>query len=123
MDVIQLNHSGINGGAARAAYRIHHALRQSGVDSLMWVDSAAAGDWTVQGSAPKLQKELVKLHPTLGSSLFKPVFKTGKLIIHLPAILPFGRVNALNACDADVMHLNCVQGEMNAFELKGGRVG
>ena len=112
MKVIQLNHSDINGGAARAAYRIHHALRQAGVDSRMWVDSATSGDWTVQGPATKLRKGLAKLRPTLGSSLFKPVFKTGNPIIHSPALLPSGRVDALNASDADVLHLHWVQGEM-----------
>jgi glycosyltransferase involved in cell wall biosynthesis len=110
--VIQLNYSDINGGAARAAYRIHHALRQAGVDSRMCVDAATAGDWTVQGPATKLRKGLAKLRPTLGSSVFKPVFKTGNPIIHSPAILPSGRVGALNNSDAEVLHLHWVQGEM-----------
>ncbi len=112
MKVIQLNYSDINGGAARAAYRIHHALRQAEVDSRMWVDSATSGDWTVQGPATKLRKGLAKLRPTLGSSVFKPVFTTGNPIIHSPAILPSGRVGALNNSDADVLHLHWVQGEM-----------
>lgn len=110
--VIQLNHSDINGGAARAAYRIHHALRQEGVDSRVWVDSSTSGDWTVRGPATKLRKGLAKLRPTIGSSMFKPVFKTGNPIIHSPAMLPSGRVDALNNSDADVLHLHWVQGEM-----------
>lgn len=112
MKVIQLNYSDINGGAARAAYRIHHALRQAGVDSRMWVDSATSGDWTVQGPATKLRKGLAKLRPTLGSALLKTVFKTANPIIHSPAILPSGRIAALNNSDADVLHLHWVQGEM-----------
>ena len=112
MRVIQLNQSDINGGAARAAYRIHHALRQAGVDSRMWVDSATSGDWTVQGPATKLRKGLSRLRPILGNSLFKPVFKTGNPIIHSPAFLPSGRVDALYASDAEVLHLHWVQGEM-----------
>jgi glycosyltransferase involved in cell wall biosynthesis len=112
LKLILLNHSDIIGGAGRAAYRIHHALRQAGVDSWMWVDSATSGDWTVQGPATKLRKGLVKLRPILGSGVFKPAFKTGNPIIHSPAILPSGRVNALNNSDADVLHLHWVQGEM-----------
>lgn len=112
MKVIQLNHSDINGGAARAAYRIHHALRRARIESLMWVDSATAGDWTVQGHATKLRKGMAKLRPALAGSVFKPVFKTGNPIIHSPAILPSGRVDALNNSDADVLHLHWVQGEM-----------
>lgn len=112
MKVLQLNYSDINGGAARAAYRIHHALRQAGVDSSMFVDSASSGDWTVQGPTTKLRKGLAKLRPTMGSSIFKHVFKTGNPIIHSPAILPSGRVNELNNSDADILHLHWVQGEM-----------
>ncbi len=78
----------------------------------MCVDAATAGDWTVQGPATKLRKGLAKLRPTLGSSVFKPVFKTGNPIIHSPAILPSGRVGALNNSDAEVLHLHWVQGEM-----------
>lgn len=112
MKVIQLNHSDINGGAARAAYRIHHALRQAGVDSRMGVDSAISGDWTVQGPSTRFRRGLAKLRPTMGSVLIRPFFKTGNTIIHSPAILPSGRVAALNNSDADVLHLHWVQGEM-----------
>lgn len=112
MKISILNHSDIAGGAARAAYRIHSALRQAGVDSRMWVDSSTSGDWTVQGPATKLRKGLGKIRPTLGSGFFNPVFKTGNPILHSPAILPSGRVNALNNSDADVLHLHWVQGEM-----------
>ena len=112
MKVIQLNHSDISGGAARAAYRIHHALRYAGVDSKMWVDFTTTGDWTVQGHDSKLRKGFSKLRPTLGGNLFHPVFKTGNKIIHSPAILPSGRVKALNSSDADVLHLHWVQNEM-----------
>lgn len=112
MKVILLNHSDINGGAARAAYRIHRALRRAGVDSRMWVASATLDDWTVQGPTTKLGKGLAKLRPAVVSSVVKLVFKTGNTIIHSPAIVPSGRVAALNDSDADVVHLHWVQGEM-----------
>lgn len=112
MKVIQLNHSDSNGGAARAAYRIHHALRQARVDSRMCVDSSTSGDWTVEGPSTKLHKGLAKFRSILGSSLFKPVFKTANPALHSPAILPSGRVHVLNDSDADILHLHWVQGEM-----------
>lgn len=112
MKVIQLNHSDINGGAARAAYRIHHSLREAGVDSQMWVDAASSGDWTVQGPPTKVKKALAKVRPILGGLAFKPFFKTGNPVIHSPALLPSGRVRALNDSDVDVLHLHWVQGEM-----------
>ena len=49
MKVLQLNHSDSSGGAARAAYRIHNAIRDIGISSKMLVNVAYSGDWTVQG--------------------------------------------------------------------------
>jgi len=112
MRIIHLNHSDINGGAARAAYRIHHALREAHVDSKMWVDVASSGDWTVQGPATKLSKALTKVRPILSGLAFKPVFKTKNPIIHSPALLPSSRVGALNGSHADLLHLHWVQAEM-----------
>jgi len=112
MKVIHLNHSDIVGGAARAAYRIHHALRQIGVDSTMWVDVATSDDWTVKGSTSPLTKAMARVRPALVSRLFKSVFKTGNPILHSPALLPSGRVGALNQCEANVLNLHWVQGEM-----------
>lgn len=111
MKVIQLNHSDINGGAARAAYRIHHALRKAGLDSNMQVDAATSGDWSVHGPTTKLGRGLAKLRPPL-ASLYQLFFRTSNPIIHSPAIVPTGRVGALNNSDADVLHLHWVQGEM-----------
>ena len=48
MKVLHLNHSDINGGAARAAHRIHHSLRGYGIDSQMLVAVGESGDWTVK---------------------------------------------------------------------------
>lgn len=112
MRVIQLSHSDAEGGAARAAYRIHHGLRETHVDSQMWVDRATLDDWTVQGPITKVRKGLARIRPSLGSLAFKPLFITGNPVMHSPASLLSGRVGALNSSDSDVLHLHWVQGEM-----------
>jgi len=112
LSAIHLNHSDISGGAARAAYRIHYALRGADVDSQMWVDVATSGDWTVVGPATKVSKGLSRVRPILGSIVFKPFFKTKNPIIHSPAILLSGRVGKLNNSHGDVLHLHWVQGDM-----------
>jgi glycosyltransferase involved in cell wall biosynthesis len=109
--VIHLNHSDITGGAARAAYRIHHALRASGADSRMWVNQAAAGDWTVEGPSSKRDKALAMFRPQLVRPLVSAL-KTGNPIIHSPSILPSGWVKRINASDADLVHVHWLQGEM-----------
>ncbi len=108
---IHLNHSDIIGGAARAAYRIHHALRSSGIDSFMRVNAATAGDWTVDGPPSKAAKLLAKVRP-LVSGLLTKTLKTGNPIIHSPSVLTSRLSKVLNASDADVVHLHWVQGEM-----------
>ena len=111
MKILQINHSDVNGGAARAAYRIHHALREAGVDSTMWVNVAATADWTVEGPTNKLGKIAVRARPQVASLLTKTL-RTENPIVHSPAILPSNWVKRLNASDADVVHLHWVQGEM-----------
>jgi glycosyltransferase involved in cell wall biosynthesis len=111
MRVIHLNYSDINGGAARAVYRIHHCLREAGVDSRLWVNNALAGDWTVQGPLSKVEKLAGALSERLGSQL-RHLLKTGNPIIHSPAVVPSQWVKRINASDADIVHLHWVQAEM-----------
>ena len=111
MKVIQLNHSDINGGAARASYRIHHALRDIGIDSQMLVNLAASGDWSVQGPTSLWGKTISRIRPQLVTPLRK-LLSTGNPIIHSPALVPSRWSKRLNTSDADVVHLHWVQGEM-----------
>jgi glycosyltransferase involved in cell wall biosynthesis len=111
MKVLQLNYSDINGGAARAAYRIHHALRISGIDSQMLVNVAASGDWTVQGPTSNWAKAMGRIRPQLATP-WRQLLRTGNPIIHSPAVVPSRWSERLNASDADVVHLHWVQGEM-----------
>lgn len=111
MKVIHVNHSDMIGGAARAAYRIHHALRDSGVDSRMLVNIATAGDWTVEGPNGKFSKAMVRLCPII-ASLLNRTLKTGNPVIHSTGIIPTRMHRQLNASDADVVNLHWVNGEM-----------
>ncbi|MFM6862272.1 MAG: glycosyl transferase, partial [Dolichospermum sp.] len=62
-----INTNDINGGAARAAYRLHQGLKNIGVDSQMLVSNKDSDDHTVVGSTSKLSKGIGKLKPTLDS--------------------------------------------------------
>lgn len=48
----------INGGAARAAYRLHQGLRQINIDSQMLVQYKTSSDRTVMSYQNKLEKLL-----------------------------------------------------------------
>jgi len=111
MRVIHLNHSDIVGGAARAAYRIHHALRTSGLHSRMWVNDASAGDWTVEGPRSKTEKAGARIRARAVKPVLKTL-KTGNPILHSLQVFPSAWVRRINSSDADIVHLHWVQGEM-----------
>ena len=115
MKVFQLNYSDINGGAARAAYRIHHALRVHGIESQMLVTVASGGDRTVQGLRGRWSRMVSRLRPHLASPV-RQLLHTGNPIIHSPAVVPSTWPQRLNASDADVVHLHWVQSEMLSVE-------
>ena len=95
MKVSLLNQSDIDGGAARATYRIHHAIRDEGVDSTMLVNRASAGDWTVTAPQDVWSKMRIAGSRYLGFRVGRS-YKPG---MHSPAIVPSGRVNRLNQSD------------------------
>ncbi|CAA9889562.1 Glycosyltransferase [Candidatus Methylobacter favarea] len=111
MKVALINHSDIDGGAARATYRIHHALRRHDVDSTMMVNSAAAGDWTVRGPTTKWEKVVVNVRRPLGGLLNK-MLHTGNPVLHSPAIFSSRWPARLNALNADLLHIHWITGEM-----------
>lgn len=111
MKIFHLSHADIGGGAARAAYRIHQALRDEGIDSTMFVNEAAGGDWTVNGPTGKLNKAFSRIRPHVGNLLVKSL-RTQNGNLHSPAVLSSSWVKRINASDADVVHLHWVQGEM-----------
>ena len=60
MRVMALNHSDTIGGAARAAYRIHCAVREQGIDSILRVNQKVLQDATIQepkGTLAKLKNK------------------------------------------------------------------
>ena len=87
MKVIHLNSHDINGGAARAAYRIHKSLYNFGkknknLDSLMRVIHKESDDFTIVGSPPKgKNKYYLQLLPYL-ARLSRIGFKTNNKSIY-----------------------------------------
>lgn len=118
MNVILLNHSDSQGGAARAAWRIHRALLDDGVTSRLWVDQAAIGDWTVTSHAGWLPKVIRFDRPRLGNALNR-LCKTANRNPHSPAILPSSWPDRINRADSDLVNMHWVNGEMITIEGVG----
>lgn len=116
MKILIVNTSDIQGGAARAAYRLHKALLAEGVDSQMLVQSKASDDFTVLGPQTKFQKAIYKIRPTL-DSLPVQGYKDRTNTLFSPAWLPFsGVVEKINALNPDVVHLHWIAGGMMRIE-------
>lgn len=111
MKVLQLNKTDVIGGAARAAYRIHHALRDAGVESTMCVDRAVAGDGTVEGRTRTREQVIDSLRSHVGY-LVRKRLRTSKSIIHSPSVLPSSWPQRLNESDADLVHMHWVCDEL-----------
>ena len=65
IEPLLISSSDIDGGAARAAYRLHRGLKNIGVDSQMLVQNKQSDDYTVIGPVSKIDKGIGKLKPTL----------------------------------------------------------
>jgi len=106
--VLIVNTYDIEGGAARAAYRLHHSLLKQGVDSQMLVQSKTSDNYQVLTSETKLKKRFSKLRSTL-DGLFVKFYKNRTKTLFSPSVIPFSdvvpRINGLNP---DIVHLHWI---------------
>src|SRR5690554_1820464 len=110
MKVLTVSSSDLEGGAARAAYRLHKGLMRIGVESRMLVQQKISDDFTVLARETKIGKGLAMLRPTLD---LMPVhrYKNRDRSLFSPAWLPFSSaVRAINSSDADIVHLHWING-------------
>lgn len=111
LKILHLNTSDSIGGAARATYRIHAALRDLGVDSTVYVNNAGMGDWTVEGPSSNFDKLMAKIKPRI-SGLLQKLMATDNKILHSLSIFPSPLIKKINKSNVDLVHLHWVQGEM-----------
>jgi len=112
MNVAIVNQSDIIGGAARAAYRIHHALRAYGVNSRMFVDRSISGDSTVIKPVNLLRKIGGFVRPHLDRFIVNSLMSTGNRSLHSSSVIPSGWPKRLNYAEIDLVNLHWVTGGM-----------
>ena len=98
-----------DGGAARAAYRLHRGLRSIGVPSGMLVQSKQGDDPTVFGPESKLGKAAGMVRPHV-DRLPLGLYPRRKPVIFSPALLPDRVAAQVRRLDPDVVHLHWVAG-------------
>lgn len=123
LKILHLSPDENGGGAAKAAYRIHCALKQSNINSQMLVLKKASDDPAIYsinaGIFRKIQRFIYKKLNQLRT-------RTDGLLVTLnPTLHSFGKtsrglVDHLNQCDADVIHLHWIIGMLSIQDI--GRI-
>lgn len=116
MKITLLSYEDGGGGAGRAAFKLHRALRGNGIDSRMRVRAKRTDDPLVSVSKPVVRKVVGKVGSLLTPRLMRLQGKShGGL--HSPAWFPAGIAGELNASDADVLQLNFICGLLSIEEI------
>ncbi len=115
MKVLHLSTNDIFGGAARAAFRLHHGLLESGVDSRMFVQTKYSGDSSVIGSTTQTGRLTAKLK-YLVDSMPAIISRCSRGVTFSPAVFP-DRVTKYAATIApDIIHLHWIAGGFMRIE-------
>ncbi len=110
MNIIHINFADLSGGAARAAYRLHHSLLQLNINSQMRVWSKTSGEPMIHGNSSKAGRMLTEIRSGLGM-MANATMKVSSPARHSINLLPSGWVNSINASDADIIHLHWLGAE------------
>lgn len=114
MKIVHLSQSDIEGGAARAAYKLHKALCEAGIDSHMLVQSKASGTSSV--TTPyntHIKKIIAKIRPLLDRVVLAFFYKKRSRTLFSPSILGFSKIiDEINKLNPDIIHLHWICGGM-----------
>ena len=103
MKVLQLSTSDIDGGAARAAYRLHQGLLISGVDSSMLVRAYESGDDSVV-----VEKTLMTRLGPMMNGLPLRRYKQRSASMFSPQWFPDSLTSRVNALNPDILALHWI---------------
>jgi len=117
MKILMINATDIQGGAGRAAYRLHKSLLEAGIDSQMLVQKKSSNDDTVISlGSNKIQKGINLLRPTLDTLPVK-FYKNRTKTLFSPAWLNFNNIiDKINEINPDIVHLHWICGGMIKIE-------
>lgn len=117
MKILHINTTDIEGGAARAAYRLHKALLKKRLDSQMLVQTKNSDDNTIHTVyKTKLGKACSLLRPFFDALPLK-CYKNRTKTLFSPAWFPFSKVlDRINELNPDVVHLHWICGGILPIE-------
>jgi len=117
MKILIVNTYDIQGGAARAAYRLHKSFLAQNIDSHMLVQNKSSDDFRVlTTSITKIQKNLNKLRRFIDNLPLKP-YKERTKTLFSPAWLGVSNiVDLINEINPDIVHLHWINEGMIKIE-------
>ena len=116
MKPLLLSNEDGGGGAGRAAFKLHRALRAQGVESLLQVRSKTTDSPTVIITLPLLRKAIGRVAAELRPHVMR-IQQSANPTHRSPAWYSLGIVNELNTSEADVLHLNFVTGLLSIEDI------
>ena len=114
--VLHVNTSDLDGGAARAANRIHCALRNIGVDSHMLVTNRREASVHVLRPLSKIQRALHLAKAVAGSRIATCQRTPTNSVVHSINYFSSGLADWINNSDFDIVNLHWLGGEMLSVE-------
>jgi len=104
VNILHLSTSDIEGGAARAAYRLHRGLQQIGVTSRMLVRAKSSGDRTVTA----LKDPITKLGPPLNGLPVQLYSRRDRVNLFSPQWFPDRIQPGVNTLNPDIVNLHWI---------------
>ena len=116
MKILIVNTSDIQGGAARAAYRLHKSLLALHVESKMLVQSKSSDDFTVVSEDRKIAKYFNKIRPVI-DNIPTRFYKNKTKTLFSSSWFGFSNiVDKINEINPDIVHLHWICGGMIKIE-------
>jgi glycosyltransferase involved in cell wall biosynthesis len=111
LKIYHFNYASNQGGAARAAHRIHQALLEIDLESKLFVNKLDMQSTNVFGPSGAIEKGVVQMRPKIADSILK-LLRTGNSVKHSVALFSSRWLNFINNSDADIIHLHWINREM-----------
>jgi len=116
MKVLIVNTSDIQGGAARAAYRLHNSLLTHNINSQILVQNKSSDNFKVITLTSKKEKILNKLRPHIDSIPIRFYKKKTKTLFSSSWFGFSSIVDSINRENPDIVHLHWICGGMIKIE-------
>lgn len=119
MRVLIVNSFDKKGGAARAAFRLHEALLESGVDSIMLVQNSSKNHRLIHNPKTKIQKLAALIRPILDLRIVK-YYRNRENVLFSSGLIPCsGIVKRIKEINPDIVHFHWVtNGMINIDDIK-----